>query len=150
LIRRLGRDPQGFPVLPNNAEVDKVFAHTTYDDVPWREFDPPSARNTLEGWDTGPGGLPVTTHNLVHTWVGGDMLPATSPNDPVFFLNHCNVDRLYARWQQQNPTAAYDPATGGPPGHNGTQDMLDLGTPAITPDSMLDHLALGYDYDTLV
>jgi hypothetical protein len=27
----------------------------------------------------------------VHVWVGGDMLPGTSPNDPAFFLDPCFV-----------------------------------------------------------
>ena len=26
------------------------------------------------------------------------MAPATSPNDPVFYLNHCNVDRIWEAW----------------------------------------------------
>jgi tyrosinase len=26
------------------------------------------------------------------------MAPATSPNDPVFYLNHCNVDRVWEAW----------------------------------------------------
>lgn len=37
------------------------------------------------------------------------MGPASSPNDPVFYLNHCNVDRIWARWQADNPTADYVP-----------------------------------------
>jgi tyrosinase len=37
-------------------------------------------------------------HNQVHVWIGGDMGPATSPNDPVFYLNHCNVDRIWEAW----------------------------------------------------
>src|SRR5438105_15515928 len=41
-------------------------------------------------------------HNLVHVWVGGDMSPATSPNDPVFYLNHCNVDRIWEAWLRQH------------------------------------------------
>ena len=24
----------------------------------------------------------------------------TSPNDPVFFLHHCNIDRLWEKWQR--------------------------------------------------
>jgi tyrosinase len=34
----------------------------------------------------------------VHVWVGGDMGPGTSPNDPVFYLNHCNADRIWEEW----------------------------------------------------
>lgn len=39
--------------------------------------------------------LEANLHNQVHTWVGGDMGPFSSPNDPVFFLHHCNVDRIW-------------------------------------------------------
>ena len=28
--------------------------------------------------------------------------PATAAKDPLFFLLHCNVDRLWAKWQRQN------------------------------------------------
>jgi tyrosinase len=156
LIRRLGSDTNGLPVLPNNAEVDKIFTHDEYDGFPWRERQPVKMRNVLEGFVPGPldpaTGQPVggTLHNLVHNWVGGDMMPRTSPNDPVFFLNHCNVDRLWASWQERNPTAPYDPPFGGPAGHNGTEQMRDLGTAGITPESMLDYRAMGYEYDRLV
>jgi tyrosinase len=29
------------------------------------------------------------------------MGPGTSPNDPVFYLNHCNVDRIWEGWMQR-------------------------------------------------
>lgn len=29
----------------------------------------------------------------------------TSPLDPLFYLNHANVDRIWAQWQAQNPTS---------------------------------------------
>ena len=47
------------------------------------------------------------------------MGPGTSPNDPVFFLHHCNVDRLWARWQYAHPNAPYLPAGDGPAGGGG-------------------------------
>jgi tyrosinase len=62
-------------------------------------------RNLVEGWQPNPPAM----HNRVHVWVGGDMSPASSPNDPVFFLNHCNVDRLWADWQQNHGNASYLP-----------------------------------------
>jgi Common central domain of tyrosinase len=37
-----------------------------------------------------------------------------SPNDPVFFLHHANVDRLCAKWQAQHGDPDYQPAAGGP------------------------------------
>lgn len=27
-----------------------------------------------------------------------------SPNDPIFFLHHAQVDRVWWKWQQQNPS----------------------------------------------
>jgi tyrosinase len=48
-------------------------------------------------------------HNHIHVWVGGDMAPATSPNDPVFYLNHCNVDRIWSGWQRIHNSPPYVP-----------------------------------------
>ncbi|RYP25508.1 hypothetical protein DL768_011472 [Monosporascus sp. mg162] len=38
-------------------------------------------------------------HRSAHAGVGGDMLVNYSPNDPIFFLHHCNIDRLWWQWQ---------------------------------------------------
>jgi hypothetical protein len=40
-------------------------------------------------------------HNLVHRYVGGNMLMMTSPNDPVFFMHHANIDRMWSIWQKK-------------------------------------------------
>ncbi len=42
-------------------------------------------------------------HNLVHRWTGGNMLRMTSPNDPVFFMHHANIDRMWSIWQEKVP-----------------------------------------------
>ncbi|MGH8906692.1 MAG: tyrosinase family protein [Egibacteraceae bacterium] len=39
------------------------------------------------------------THNTGHNFIGGHMSGGFSPNDPVFWLHHANVDRLWANWQ---------------------------------------------------
>jgi len=36
----------------------------------------------------------------------------TSPNDPIFFLHHANVDRLWAQWQLTHPGDSNYPTTG--------------------------------------
>jgi tyrosinase len=39
-------------------------------------------------------------HGFAHTSFNGPIMdPATSPQDPLFFLLHANVDRLWAKWQ---------------------------------------------------
>ncbi|KAF4980281.1 hypothetical protein FDECE_17910 [Fusarium decemcellulare] len=44
-------------------------------------------------------------HGIIHSCMGGEMGPATSPNDPVFFFHHAQIDRLWWKWQQANPKA---------------------------------------------
>ncbi|KAJ1965163.1 hypothetical protein IWQ62_002736 [Dispira parvispora] len=39
-------------------------------------------------------------HNLVHDMVGGDMDTMCAPSDPLFFLHHTFVDKLWADWQR--------------------------------------------------
>lgn len=47
----------------------------------------------------GVGWLDGTPHTLVHDIVGGDMafIPS-SPLDPLFWIHHCNVDRIWESW----------------------------------------------------
>jgi len=41
-------------------------------------------------------------HGTAHLGFGGSISnPGTAPKDPLFFLLHCNVDRLWAKWQKQ-------------------------------------------------
>lgn len=44
-------------------------------------------------------------HGAIHNAIAGDMIPATSPNDPLFFVHHAQVDRLWWLWQQADPDA---------------------------------------------
>ena len=37
-------------------------------------------------------------HNPVHNIIGGVMADMQSPTDPIFYLHHCNVDRLWHAW----------------------------------------------------
>ena len=102
-------------------------------------------RNTLEGWRNGP-----QLHNRVHVWIGGSMSPSSSPNDPVFFLHHCFIDKCWADWQAVHPMEpAYGPASGAAAGHNlndAMQPWAGMGQ-TITPASLTDHHALGYAYE---
>jgi tyrosinase len=64
-------------------------------------------------------------HGTAHTrWGGSISSISTAPKDPLFFLLHCNVDRLWAKWQRQNgrfnpaQAASYDSNPGNRIGHN--------------------------------
>lgn len=64
------------------------------------------------------GALENAPHNLVHTALGGNdgfmTFPATAPLDPLFWLHHCNIDRLWEVWvqrQKQQGNADRNPST---------------------------------------
>lgn len=146
---------QILPSLPTEEDLKLAMAEVFYD-TPTFDRSPFTIgfRNRIEGWVTQRGDGRVKTagsqlHNRVHLWVGGNMAPMTSPNDPVFFLHHCFVDKIWADWQSvqmtENPDAAphYAPERDGPPGHN-LSDQLKPWDRKI--EDVLRITKLNYDY----
>lgn len=114
------------------------LAMETYDTAPWNSSSD-GFRNHLEGWRG------VNLHNRVHVWVGGQMGTGVSPNDPVFWLHHAFVDKLWADWQARHPRSTYLPAAD-------TANVVDLRDTMrpwndVTPADMLDHTR-HYTFDT--
>lgn len=141
LERAFGRNTAS---LPTQAQVDQVMAVTPYDSAPWQAGASPSFRDQIEGW-TGPN-----LHNRGHVWVGGSMLPMTSPNDPAFFLHHCMVDKVWHDWQRAFPNQGYLPQSGGPFGQNlnDPMDSTPTGPIGARPVDVLDNAAIDVEYDT--
>lgn len=146
--RGLNRDlASDIATLPTTAQVTRVIGAVRYDRVPW-DRSPKGLRNRLEGWS--PGTRPAM-HNQVHVWVGGDMSPASSPNDPAFYLNHANVDRIWEAWMVGHgrvylpgQDAAVDLA-----GHRIDDPMNSLlSAVTVRPRDVLD-ISAYYAYDTL-
>ena len=143
------------PSIPTEEDVALALRESFYDTPPYNQSPfTVGFRNRLEGWVTQRGDPSVTTegtqlHNRIHVWVGGNMLLMTSPDDPVFFLHHCYVDKVWADWQsrmaERNPNWAphYAPLKDGPSGHN-IDDVLNPW--ARTVREVLDPAALGYEY----
>lgn len=140
-----------------------------------------SFRNSLEGWrgksgnfcdsatknmDARPdgSGLRSKMHNVVHIYVGGifpadnpagsaagSMAQNTSPNDPVFWIHHANIDRIWAAWMKRHGRS-YLPITGGPMGHNlnDVMEPFSFRTDGKnTPASVLNESSLNFEYDAL-
>lgn len=130
--------------LPTQQGVNAAINIVPYDSAPWNRNSSmnTSFRNHLEG----------IIHNPGHMWVGGSMMAMSSPNDPVFWLHHCNIDRLWAVWQRENPGQNYRPPSGtaGVVNGHGLDDPMppwnNEASPP-TPRDVLDHHALGYTYD---
>ncbi len=103
LQRNMG-DPRAF--FPNNREVfEAISIYRPYDSPPFDTTVPleNSFRNYLEGWwERG-----SSMHNGIHVFIGGQMGSGTSPNDPVFFLHHAQVDRIWALYQEMWGNESY-------------------------------------------
>jgi tyrosinase len=144
LRRRLGMQA----ALPSREAVRAAVRDEMIYDTPSFDSFSTGFRNLLEGWIG-----PERIHNNVHVWVGGDMVLGTSPNDPVFFLHHCNIDRIWSAWQASHAGAQYVPEQSASDelAFHRIDDQLftffDEAVP-VTPRGMLDHSAL-YEYDTL-
>jgi tyrosinase len=179
LTRRIGKNLNNDALLPTSAEVLGSLSIPTYDSAPWdSSVDTTiSFRNSLEGWRGSAGnecepngtmdviGIPgerrSTQHNIVHVYVGGiweapdgniyagSMCQATSPNDPVFWIHHANIDRIWSGWMKRH---GKNYASGGEM-MSGLNEVLmpwhfrmdGLNTPA----AVMDESVLGYQYDEL-
>ena len=155
-LRRNIQPPAG---LPSIATLRSALDMATY----------PAFQNAVE---SGSGTAPFhQLHNGLHGWFGGGGhmgSVAVSPFDPMFYLHHCNCDRLWAMWQMDGHADEY-PLAGGDAEHHRTDPMYPwVGALAgystnfsftpivmpdfsalgvITPEDVLDHRALGYSYD---
>src|SRR5215510_7119911 len=97
------------------------------DDV-LNESDTLALGNTYKAFRTMEG----DPHGNAHTSFGGSISSVpTAAKDPLFFLLHCNVDRLWAKWQRKfgrfdaSNASSFDsnPPGGNPIGHNLTDTM---------------------------
>ncbi|MCA9299294.1 MAG: tyrosinase family protein, partial [Phycisphaerales bacterium] len=145
---------------PDADAIDGIFDRAVYDDEPNNACDTDedvSFRQYLEGYDNDDKVLTCVAagcemHSRGHIFIGGDMFHSSgSPNDPMFFLHHANVDRMWAAWQQANLSTGRD------------EDAEDYGNPGYPEDyrgslfvwsqlraeDLFDYEALGYTYDTL-
>jgi hypothetical protein len=149
--------------LPSITTLRSAMAKTTY----------PLFQNAVE---SGSGTSPFhQLHNGLHTWFGSPTSHMSSvvvsPFDPMFYLHHCNIDRLWAMWQMDGHATEYPlsggnaehhlndpmyPWIGGLAGYSSNLSFAPITMPdfsalgVITPADVLDHRALGYSYDTQV
>lgn len=65
--------------LPTQSEINALMSETNFVDF----------QNSLE-----------SVHNAVHNAVGGTMGKTTSPADPLFWLHHAFVDKLWSDWRK--------------------------------------------------
>jgi tyrosinase len=111
------------------------------------------------------GGVESQPHDVVHGLVGGGdprtnlpglmSDPDTAGLDPIFWLHHANIDRLWEVWRE-NPTSHVNPTDAnwlnGPPAVGGRAFMMPMPGGenwTYTPTQMSDLSTLAYGYDDL-
>ena len=136
--------------IPNAVENNLLFA------IPqtWDEDGTKFYRACIEGvnqTDPYPAVLEKQTasvaniHGRAHAYIGGNLFSSYAPQDPIFFLLHMNIDRLWATAQQQKGFNDWWYDEGA--------ELLDrplFGFDGQTVRNVLNHTAMGWTYDTLV
>jgi len=84
-------------------------------------------------------------HRGAHVWTGGAMPTTLSPRDPIFYLHHTNVDRLWAAWENANPGGSTHIIT-SMVRYDGTYVFDGETLPLVDPDDIADSKALGVFY----
>ncbi|HEY0300107.1 MAG TPA: tyrosinase family protein [Rhizomicrobium sp.] len=106
--------PDAMP-MPNNIVGPQVY-QTVMQTTPYEAFGTsrPAGQNSLaQSWITDGSGfqgpLEQTPHNNVHNNIGGWMPSAMSPMDPIFFMHHSNIDRIWDAWNHAGNPNSPDP-----------------------------------------
>ncbi|GAB7529090.1 hypothetical protein PS3A_14990 [Pseudomonas sp. 3A(2025)] len=165
VVQRYGPD--------NNSEVYVPLDYVNEDALGEPEFTGVSSGGSpgFGGIDTGynhkygvHGAFEHQPHDMVHVYVGGqdpsdsDLVglmgtPRTAGLDPIFWLHHANIDRLWQTWNDL-PTSLGDPTESKwlqGPASIGEHPFV-MPTPEgeawdYTPQQMVSLQALGYSYD---
>lgn len=118
--------------LPNATEVNQVSAgHANYIQRPLKD----DYSEVVENQKVHTGG---------HTWVQGFMNSAQSPRDPIFYLHHGMIDKLWQKWIEYHGYEQGDNlyVRTDMPRYDGSVS----GLPSVDPDSLLDSNKLGVFY----
>lgn len=104
--------------LASAAQLNTLLATTNFD----------TFQSTLEA---------APFHNRLHGLVGGTMVTSASPADPLFWLHHAFIDKIWANWQVLRP--GVDPS-------NLTEQLQPGPIMTRTVTQTLSTRALGYIY----
>jgi tyrosinase len=108
------------------------------------------------------GNLENDPHNLAHVYIGegsangqipGLMsVPSLAALDPIFYLHHANIDRLWAGWNTANPNPAAADWLNGPTGAGERKFVMPLPDGSswqYTPNDMKSLAQQNYTYEQL-
>ena len=86
------------------------------------------------------GAQPFGAHNLVHVWFNGTMSQVPiAPADPMFWMHHAEIDRLWWLWGQNH--------AGQVPNLSGPDAVLDPWPETVSDVLSIDGGSHPYSYD---
>lgn len=138
---------------PNDAIPPEVVGQTVIDNILGiTDFETFASSKALTQRPNDPpfgfqGQLESVPHNNVHGFISGNMGSYMSPLDPIFWLHHANIDRLWTEWVKLHPTET----TADVDWLNfEVNSFFDLNGQAAKKkvSDLLSTYALGYRYDT--
>lgn len=109
------------------------------------------------------GSIEDNPHNIVHSAIGGQnpntgrgglmSVPNTAGLDPIFYMHHCNIDRMWAEWNESNKDNPKENAWLNGPTATGDRKFYmpnpDQSTWEFTPKMMTNITQLGYAYEEI-
>ena len=139
--------------IPSNVAGSQVMAgimaETTFEI--FGSARPNGQNNTNQQWQiaqgaTGP--LESGPHNGVHGRISGNMGTFMSPLDPIFWLHHCNIDRIWDQWNRMGRANTTNPLWVNFEFKNQFVVPQGSGTTAfnVAPSGLLNIGNLGYRY----
>ena len=150
------RTETGSHFLPRDNSISMALLATKYADD-----SKPGFNKRLEGFADlcdsnsptcigGTKGAHNNLHNAVHIYLSGHMRDvATASNDPIFFLHHANIDRIFEAWLRKfnGNLPPYLPMTGEHPGHNFNDTLVPFFPLKTNGDMYKTSTQLGFTYD---
>jgi tyrosinase len=154
-LRRYPRQLAGpLPAAPANVFGLDAMAETNFQVGAIGSIGFGGGITAFERGGDGAGALEFNPHNVVHGMLGGFMgNPYFAALDPIFWLHHCNIDRLWEAWMRTaGRTMTRDPRwLDGPPDRHFLMPSVDGAEPGIrfSARDTLKGAALHPSYDDL-
>ncbi len=83
-------------------------------------------------------------HHGPHRWIGGAMAATVSPRDPVFYLVHSFIDKLWMEWEDLRQSSSY--IRTNMIRYDGTYVFNGQTLPSVNPNSIINSRAYGVFY----
>jgi tyrosinase len=119
-----------FTTFYSYTTIERILTEATNFEGLWKQLEP-------------------APHGIVHAAIGGpggDMTQMHSPNDPIFWFHHSNLDRMWAQWQSKDWSARSRDYSGTGQRNRKVRLSDALSPFNVTSEDAVDYKRFCYDY----